>query len=309
MEGTSKVELHLHLGGSWPLHYLQSIAPQEDIDRLNSFLDLLETHDESTDYHAGFKAFGLVYQIINSDEKVKNGAAALCRDLASEGVEYVEIRTGLKNLGGGYEGYLKAVLEGIELGTSNTSLTAKVLLSLKRNSTSETAFETVNLVKKYRDVVVGIDISDDSMLGSCDDIAAAINEAHANNIPIALHMGECVEETEQQQVYELGLFNPKRIGHGVFLSQAALEWIKSNNVPVEMCLTSAVRARMIGSMELHPGLDLLRTGHPVCICSDDPLIFRTTLSAECEHACRLLEYSKDQFVELQQKSRSYGFAN
>jgi adenosine deaminase len=308
MKAAPKVELHLHLGGSWPISYLQSIASPEDIERLNAFLDLLETHDESTDYHVGFQAFGLVSKIINTDEKVQHGTEALCKQLIEDGVEYVEIRTGVKDFGGGYDGYLRAVLKGIELGTRGTGLTAKVLLSLKRNSSAAYATATVDLAKQYAAYVVGLDISDDSTIGSCDEIVSAIDEAHASNIPIVLHLGECVEETERQQLYELNLFKPKRIGHGVFLHGPSSDWIKARSIPLEMCLTSAVRARMVKSMDLHPGLELLRSGHPVCICSDDPLIFRTLLSTECEHACKLLDLSMDSFSELQKQTRSYAFA-
>lgn len=68
MERLEKVELHLHLGGSYPLEYLQSIASEEKIAELNSFLDLI---DNGIDYHDGFKAFDIVSSIVDSEEKVE----------------------------------------------------------------------------------------------------------------------------------------------------------------------------------------------------------------------------------------------
>ena len=46
--------------------------------------------------------------------------------------------------------------------------------------------------------------------------------------------GECSEETEQQQMLELTRLEPARIGHGVFLSAPAKEWIYSRRIPC-MC--------------------------------------------------------------------------
>ena len=44
------VDLHFHLGGSWPLQYLQKIAMPRQIEEFLSFLDKI---DHSKDYHEG----------------------------------------------------------------------------------------------------------------------------------------------------------------------------------------------------------------------------------------------------------------
>ena len=74
MQEVPKVELHLHLGGSYPITYLESIAEGEDCAKLKGFLDLMELKSDATDYHACFQAFGLVNKIINSYQKVQDGA-------------------------------------------------------------------------------------------------------------------------------------------------------------------------------------------------------------------------------------------
>ena len=73
---------------------------------------------------------------MNTLEKIKQGTASLCRDLLEDGVTYVEIRTGLKNMdASGYEEYVKAILEGVRIGTAGShQLQVKWILSLKRNS-------------------------------------------------------------------------------------------------------------------------------------------------------------------------------
>ena len=101
---------------------------------LSTFLDQMERKD-CTDYHICFQAFGLVTKIMNSLGRIEDGTAALCRELASDGVCYVEMRTGLKKFGEStYEDYVKSFLRGAEAGTKGTNLRVKWLLSLKRNS-------------------------------------------------------------------------------------------------------------------------------------------------------------------------------
>ena len=126
--------------------------------------------------------------------------------------------------------------------------------------------------------------------------------------------GECSEETEEQQMKELTILNPKRIGHGVFLHDKAKSWILGRRIPIEMCLTSAVQAHMISSIDQHPGLKLLREKYPVVICTDDPLVFSTSLTDECLLAVAHLGLSSDDektacdFIgKLQQETLAYKF--
>lgn len=148
------------------MSFLETIGTPDDITNLKSFLQQMELKD-GTDYHACFNVFTLVGKIVNTIGKIENGTAALCRSIAADGVSYVEIRTGLKDFGSGYEEYLKAVLRGTKDGCEGTSLQVKWLLSLKRKCSMELGQETIRLIQKYgTDGVVGLDISDDALLGT-----------------------------------------------------------------------------------------------------------------------------------------------
>ena len=72
-----KCELHVHLGGSWPLSYLESIGAAADVDAFKRFLDLMDSNE--TDYHSAFESFALAAKIVDTDEKVQMGVKALCK--------------------------------------------------------------------------------------------------------------------------------------------------------------------------------------------------------------------------------------
>mmetsp|Transcript_5099 Transcript_5099/g.8347 ORF Transcript_5099/g.8347 Transcript_5099/m.8347 type:complete len:135 (-) Transcript_5099:33-437(-) len=134
-----------------------------------------------------------------------------------------------------------------------------------------------------------------------------MEEVKALQIPVALHLGECKDETEDQQMKELTLIQPDRIGHGVFLCEKAKEYIYSRKLPIEMCLSSAVWAHMVDKAEEHPALALLKDGYPVIVCTDDPLIFRTSHSKESALAMSVLGYSVDEMAALHDKALQYKF--
>lgn len=305
IKSINKVELHLHLGGSWPLAYLQEIAEPEQIDKL---LHLLDQIDNRMDYQEAFQVFEVISKIVNTDQRVENGVVALCKNLVEDGVVYVEIRTGLKNLGSGVEGYLNAIMRGIEHGCAHTNLKADIVLSVRRDTPASSIQQTIELITKYRTKgVVGLDISGISTQGDGNSIFQSIAQIKENHIPITLHIGESRLENSEQQMKELQLLKPKRIGHAVFLCEPAKEWILANKIPVELCLTSAVKVGMIADYDQHPALQLLEQGHPVIICTDDPLIFKTTLSQECARVAEINKLTVEEIIKLQESALNYRF--
>jgi adenosine deaminase len=270
-----KAELHLHLGGAYPKSYLFSIASSEQSQELE---DELNSIANRVNYHDVFRVFSLVSQIVNSELKVQKGVEALCLSLKEDQVEYVEIRTGLKDLGKGREAYLTAILDGIQTQISD-QFRAKLILSLQRNSSLEIARETVDLALKYQNSgVIGIDISGDSTIGQIDDILPELFRAKERGLFFVVHLGESPDEKDQMQL--LSMLDPIRVGHGVHLFPEAAHWILTHKIPLEICLTSSVLVKMIDRYDQHPGIQFFNKGHPIVFCTDDPLIFSTSLSKE-----------------------------
>jgi adenosine deaminase len=295
-----KSELHLHLSGSYPKKYLYSIASPEQ--RVNLEAALMHVA-QRIDYHQVFAVFQSVSQIINTEEKVQQGVKALCDSLKEDGVAYVEIRSGLKNLGRGAEAYLNAILDGIRAENS-PCFEACLLLSLQRNSTLSAAVETIDLAFKYQcQGVIGIDLSGDSTVGNIDLILPELLRAKEGGIPFVIHIGESSREQDQMKL--LTLLNPARVGHGVHLCPEAADWIFSHQIPLEICLTSSVLVKMVDSFDQHPGLQLFRKGHPVAFCTDDPLLCSTSLSQELFLAHKEAGLTRDEVEKAALESRRY----
>ncbi|MBS0619984.1 MAG: hypothetical protein JSS61_00800, partial [Verrucomicrobia bacterium] len=295
-----KAELHLHLGGSYPKEYLRSIASDEQMEALEKGLEQMA---QGVDYRASFPFFSLITRLVDTEEKVKKGTQALCLALKEDNVRYVEIRTGLKNLGRGFEAYLVAVLEGLE-AEREAAFDAKLILSLQRSSSPESAQETVDLALKYRHLgVVGIDISGDALIGRVETILPILVNAKQAGLPFVIHMGESPDETDQMLL--LTALEPARIGHGVYLEPEARKWMLAHQTPLEVCLTSSVLTQMISSHEEHFGNELYQLGHPIVLCSDDPLLFSTHLSQEFSLAKKHMGLSVEEIENLSRKAFEY----
>jgi adenosine deaminase len=214
----------------------------------------------------------------------------------------------LKNLGNGCEEYLNAVLRGIRQGEAKSPIKIGLVLSLRRDTSAAVAEQTIDLALQYRSQgVVGLDVSGDSVQGDGSAIFAAILRGKAQGLPLTLHIGESPKETPEQQMLELSMLQPERVGHCVHLCPEAQAWIREKNLLVELCLTSAVKASMITEPQDHPALSLLLQGHPVAICTDDPLIFNTTLIHEHRYVSQVTRLSLSEVQATQQKIGGYAF--
>ena len=300
LHGVPKAELHLHLSGSYPKEYLFSIASQSQKEELERNLDLIA---KGLDYHVAFPVFQIIHQIVNTEEKVQRGVEELCLSLQDDGVTYVEIRTGLKDLGNGLEAYLTAVLDGIQAKASE-KLKANVIVSVQRSSSLEIAKKTVDLAIQYQEKgVIGIDISGDSTIGQVNLILPELLRAKESGLNFVIHVGESPKETDQ--IFLLEALTPARVGHGVHLSKEAKDWILSHRTPVEVCLTSSVLVQMIGRYDEHPGIALFKMGHPIALCTDDPLLFSTTLTKEFLLAHHLIGLSIEEIEQLSNDAFDY----
>lgn len=308
-----KAELHLHLTGSYPLAYVRKCAIESNmLDVYNDFASGLEILAKGVPYHDAFKYFAPVEKIVNTYAKVEQGVVALAHELLADGVVYAEIRAGLKDLGKGYEEYLLAILRGIRRCPSE--ITIKLLLSIRRFTEAAIADATVDLAIKYKDYgIVGLDISGDSTLGQIELIIPAVRRGQAAGLKLALHLGESPKEidTEEKQIAQakiLEMLKPNRIGHGVFLSQPALDWMLAHRVPLEVCPTSSELAGMVDHHRDHPGLEyLLQHNHPIVIGADDLLLFRSPLSKEIIKLMRLEKFGGEQLLQLIAWSFEFAF--
>ena len=297
-----KAELHLHLSGAYPLKYLLSIASPEDAQQLQYQLNQVS---QGMPYKKVLSIFSIVTRIVNSNSKVKWGTYSLCRSLREDGVTYAEIRTGLKDFGSGYEQYLRAVLDGIKKAQTD-DFKAKLLISLQRSSSRSMAQHVVDLALKYKqEGVVGIDLSGDSLTGEVENIVPELLRAKKNGLFLTVHMGETLFEQDQERI--LTALCPNRIGHGVFLSSRAVEWIKKHRIPVEVCLTSSLLVEMTKEYGAHPWIHRSLSGYPIIIGTDDPLIFQTSLSNEYRILHEKCGFSMAEIQTLAQRGFQYAF--
>lgn len=300
-----KYNAHCHLGGEIPTDTLFKYASPEQVLALKQAMSEISS---SKDYKKTFYIFPMIAQIINTHDKLRVATFDTCKRFQKDNNQVVLMRTGLKQLENKpYEEYLKTVLSGIEEASSD-GFYVFLMLSLKRSSSLEMAKLTVDLALQYRERgIIGIDISDVSTVGDIRTIIPELQRAKENGLKIGVHMGESAEEQDQMVIIQE--LKPDLIDHGVNLCDEAKKWVKAENVPVTVCLTSSIETQLHPEMRLHPWVtEYLQTDHPIDLGTDDSTVFGNIfLSDELGKLSSDLEFEKIVQIAKESFNRSKSF--
>jgi adenosine deaminase len=138
-----------------------------------------------------FKLFDLIHKLTTDHKTVTRITREVVEDFALENVVYLELRTTPKrsdSIGMSKRSYMEAVIQGLRSvsevdidfvtasdsqklhnagdGIGRKKIYVRLLLSIDRRETTESAMETVKLALEMRDVgVVGIDLSGNPLVG------------------------------------------------------------------------------------------------------------------------------------------------
>ena len=218
--------------------------------------------------------------------------------------------------GGGYAAHAGCGRGGGSGGGSGDESAAaggidvRLLLSIDRSGTAADALAVVELAEAYRResrsdaaalgaLVVGVDLSGNPTKGDFATFAPALARARASGIRTSLH---CAEVAKQSNLHQSGdggdgggggssssssetarmlAFRPDRLGHALWLAPGWVASLLGDPAPIEVCPTSNLATLELDDLRAHPTLGRwLREGYPVCLCTDDPGVFATSLSAE-----------------------------
>ncbi|KAL1196383.1 N6-mAMP deaminase [Cardamine amara subsp. amara] len=327
-----KIELHAHLNGSIrdsTLLELARVLGEKGVIVFADFENVIRKNDRSL--AEVFHLFDLIHKITTDHKTVTRITREVVEDFALENVVYLELRTTPKrndSIGMSKRSYMEAVIEGLKSisevdidfvtasdsqklhnvcdGIQRKKIYVRLLLSIDRRETTESAMETVKLALDMKDVgVVGIDLSGNPLVGEWNTFLPALQFAKDNDLYITLHCGEVPNPKEIEAMLD---FKPHRVGHACYFKDEDWTKLKSFRIPVEICLSSNIITKSISSIDIHHFADLYKAKHPLILCTDDFGVFSTTISNEYALAVRAFGLGKTETFALARTAIDATFA-
>jgi adenosine deaminase CECR1 len=199
--------------------------------------------------------------------------------LVDENIQYVESRS---------LGIDEAIVH--DLKTRDPDFDIKFIAAAGRGGTPEQIAQilanVVDLRAKDPERVMGFDLVQEedranTNLYYVEQLLAARREAERRGVslPFYLHSGE-TNWAENENLYDAVLLGASRIGHGVALIKhpRLMQIVKERGIAVEVCPISNQLLGYVPDLRNHPAVHYINAGLPVVLSSDDPAIFRHSLS-------------------------------
>lgn len=300
-ENLKKVELHCHFDGSLSPALVSKWTKKsvsEIIDKLR-----LQRHGDLNEY---LKMFDYPISLLQSKQRLKEAAQALCRDLIKDSVIYAEIRFDplshtKKDLS------VKEVIDAVLEGINSTSLKAKLILCMKRERDDANNKIIIDVARKYlKKGVAAVDLSGSEIDYPLRKFKTLFQYAKEQDVPFVIHAGEVGDATEIKTAISYGA---SRIGHGVqaIKSFEVMEKLKELDIPLEICLTSNVHTRLYERYSDHPVMRLVDSGVKITINTDNRTISNTTLTDEYNLLNKYFGFNITDFVEMNKYAINHSF--
>ena len=295
--GQPKAELHVHMEGSVSLDTANAIALRKGLPTLpGSFYDVRGADDFT-------RVFMSLAQLFREEEDFYEIAGDFVARQAKDTIVYTEtfIQPSFHTLQGvSPRALFRGVEKGLAEGEKIHGVQVNVICSVSRVFGPESGFETLDMIEKYAgSKIVGLDLA--GLRESPEDAVLfkpVFQRARAMGLRTVAHSGEFGPADLVRRSIEL--LKAERIGHGISVWQDKdlAARLSDQGIPLEICPTSNVALGTVDCLEEHPVRRLYNMGVPIVINTDDPALFRTTLSRELELLATRLGFSSGEIAGL-----------
>ena len=303
-----KAELHLHLEGTVEPETLVELSHKHDAVPLT--LEQAQKLYEYADFDGFMMAFKAVTQRLLNAEDFELVTYRLMESLRRQNVIHAEVFVSVGAVlwrQHEFEPLFEGIERGRERGEKDFGVSVLWIFDAIRHFGVEPARQVFELAVRNKERnVVGIGIGGDERRGPAEPFRALYDYAAANGLRRTAHAGET---TGPGSIWDALNIGTERIGHGLTAIQDAdlMEVLAQRQIPVEVCLTSNARTGCLSDLHQHPVRRMFDEGLLITLNSDDPAMFRTTLSKEYEIARDLFGFTDEHLRELARNSFEASF--
>jgi len=314
------IDLHRHLDGNVRLQTILDLGrehnvalPASDLEGLRPHVQMVGQGSDATT--PGVMAFIAKFQwmtaILVDYDACRRVAYENVEDAFREGIDYIELRFSpwfmAEPHGLDPTGVVEAVVDGVEAGTRDFPVRAKLIGIISRTYGIEAAWTELGALLQHRDRLAALDLAGDEANWPGELFVEHFRQGREAGWQITVHAGESAgPESVWQAIRQLGA---TRIGHAVTAIEdpALLDYMARHQVGVEANLTSNVQTSTVSSYARHPIRQFLDRGLLVTLNTDDPGISAIDLRYEYEVAAPAAGLTPEQIRQVQRNALAVAF--
>jgi adenosine deaminase len=305
-----KAELHLHIEGTFEPELMFEIARR---NRLNLKYESVETLKAAYNFNNLQEFLDIYYSgadVLLEEQDFYDLTWAYLQKIHSQNVVHTEIFFDPQthsSRGVSFKKVISGIHRALDDGQNKLGISSKLILSILRHLSEESAFETLQKALEFKDWIfaIGLDSSENGHPPA--KFEKVFELARTEGFLTVAHAGE---EGPPEYVWEaLKLLNVSRIDHGnrSLEDPSLVAELVSRKIPLTVCPLSNLKLKVIPVMEKHPLKIMLEKGIVATVNSDDPAYFGGYINENYLAVAHALNLSKEQIAELARNSFEASF--
>jgi adenosine deaminase/aminodeoxyfutalosine deaminase len=294
-----KAELHLHLEGSVEPETLRELDPATPVEEFRALY-------QYADFDSFLRAFGAVGKRLRGPEDYALTTRRLLEALARQNVRYAEIIVAAGVVlwkGQDFAPIFDAICEA----AAGSPVQVRWILDAVRQFGAAHVRQVAELAaERVGDGVIAFGIGGSEERGPANWFGEAFAFARAKGLRLTAHAGESMGPQSIWDALELGA---ERIGHGIAAvhDEALMRHLRERDIPLEICISSNLVTGVVAKLEDHPVRKLYDAGVPIVLNSDDPAMFRCSLTGEYRLAAAHFGFTQQELAGLAENGFRYAF--
>ena len=308
IQSLPKAELHLHLEGAIEPASLLELKKRHG--NPSSTLAEVEQLYNYEDFAGFLMAFKDVTELLRTPEDYELITYRLMERLKSETVLHAEVYVSVGVCLWRKQDF-DAIFEGLERGRargeSDFGVSLLWIFDAVRQFGAEKAQVVADLAVRYCERnVVGFGIGGDERKGAPELFREVYAYAADKGLRLTAHAGE---SAGPESIWGALNLKAERIGHGLTAWQdpELVEELSQRQVPVEICVTSNLKTGCCSGIAEHPVKNYFDHGMMITLNTDDPAMFRTSLTREYQLVQDAMGFTDEHLRELARNSFEAAF--
>ena len=303
-----KAEIHVHLEGSIEPATLLELRQRHG--EANATLAEAEQLYSFTDFNGFLVAFKDVTAHLQTPADYELITYRLMEQLKSQNVLHAEVTVSVGVCLWRKQDF-PAIFEGLERGRQGGERDFGVSLlwifDAVRQFGAEKALRVLDLAIQFRDRnVVAFGVGGDEIKGPPEMFTEVYARGADHGLHLTAHAGE---SAGPESIWGALNLRAERIGHGLTAGQDSelMEELAERQIPIEVCVTSNLRTGCCAELSQHPVRRYFDEGLMLTLNTDDPAMFRTSLTREYQLVQEHFAFTDDHLRELARNSFEASF--
>jgi adenosine deaminase len=305
-----KAELHLHIEGTFEPELMFQIAIRnqrtlkyrsvEELKKAYNFNNLQEFLDI---YYSGA-------DVLLEEQDFYDLTWAYLQRIHAQNVLHTEVFFDPQThslRGVPFHKVISGIHNALEDGHKMLGISYRLILSILRHLSEESAFHTLKDALEYKDWITAIGLDSSENGNPPSKFERVFANARKEGFLTVAHAGE---EGPPEYVWEaLNILHVSRIDHGnrSLEDPELLAELVKRNMPLTICPLSNLKLKVVQDMVRHPLAKMLEYGMTATVNSDDPAYFGGYLNENYLEVAKALNLSREQIVLLAKNSFAASF--